>query len=337
MLDCTLRDGGNLNMWMFTPEEIKLLIHQLDHAGVEIIEIGYRGGSGSNRSTQVGSVAKCDAELILALPQQLRYSQYAVMVIPEVCALNQLEDLRDSCVTWIRIAAYPQHVQHALTYVSVLKDWGFKVCFNLMSASYIGAGELAMIAQEAEHAGADVFYFADSYGAFHPDDITTIVNTLKNKTEIPLGFHGHNNLGLSFANTLRALDLGVSYIDTSICGMARGAGNLATEQFAAVMNKWKRYEVKYDLTPILQLSEYFLEKVLKVPMKIAQPEIICGLNNLHYYYYQHIDRVSKTNGLDPMYLGYRIGQLMPHGVDADIVEKIGEIIQLEQGSTIPKK
>ncbi|WP_307721002.1 aldolase [Paenibacillus illinoisensis] len=337
MLDCTLRDGGNLNQWMFTSEEINLLIHQLDHAGVEIIEIGYRGGSGSNRSTQVGSVAKCDAEFILSLPQELRYSQYAVMVIPEVCTLRQLEDLRDSCVAWIRVAAYPQHVQKALTYVSVLKDWGFKVCFNLMSASYIEAGKLAMIAQEAEHAGADVFYFADSYGAFHPDDITAIVNALKNKTELPLGFHGHNNLGLSFANALRALDLGVSYIDTSICGMARGAGNLATEQFAAVMNKWKRYEGEYELAPILQLSAYFLEKVLTVPMTIAQPEIICGLNNLHYYYYQHIERVSKTKGLDPMYLGYRIGQLMPLEVDADFVEKIGDIIQTEQGSPIPKK
>lgn len=70
------------------------------------------------------------------------------------------------------------------------------------------------------------------------------------------------------------------------------------------MNMWKWYEGEYDLMFILQFLVYFFEKVLMVLMIIVQLEIICGFNNLYYYYYQYIEWVSKMKGFDFMYFGY---------------------------------
>ncbi|MFP7175749.1 beta/alpha barrel domain-containing protein [Priestia filamentosa] len=320
-LDCTLRDGGNFNNWFFSNEDIYHIITNLDQAGIDIIEIGYIGGSGSNKAKSVGSVANCSPEFLNKLPQT-KQAELALMVVPSVCELSKLHDIDPQLVPWIRVASYPQSVENALPYVEYLKNRGFQVSFNLMAASYVNHKEIVEIAKESHSAGADVFYMADSYGALNPDDVGKRIRSIVNEVHCQVGFHGHNNLGLAFPNALEALNSGASFIDTSLCGMARGAGNLPTEQFISTMNHWNKYDMKHKIDPLLKAAEYVLHSIIKSPLKISKPEIICGLSNIHYYFYDLIASKCKENNLNLLEVSQLLGKTLPEKVDHSYIDSV---------------
>ena len=69
----------------------------------------------------------------------------------------------------------------------------------------------------------------DSFGGVSPVVLKAIFQTVKQNTTCPVGFHGHNNLQLGLVNTLTAIECGIDYVDATILGMGRGAGNLNME------------------------------------------------------------------------------------------------------------
>lgn len=213
LIDCTFRDGGNFNNWLFTDNDINEVMENLDGAGIDIIEVGYRGGSGSNKAILVGQAAHCSKEFLERLPLT-KQASLAVMVVPSSCPIKDLEDLDSKLVKWVRVASYPHNVKNALPYVEYLKSRGFNVGMNLMAASYSCTKDIQKIAKLGSEAGADVFYIADSFGALTPDDVSERIQSIVEVVSCPVGFHGHNNLGLAFVNTLEAIKSGASYIDT---------------------------------------------------------------------------------------------------------------------------
>ncbi|MDR4432794.1 aldolase [Bacillus tequilensis] len=323
VIDCTLRDGGNFNNWFFSAEDIGQIIRNLDKANVNIIEIGYVGGSGSNKEKSVGSLANCTPELLDELPNT-SHSQLAAMVVPSVCELHLLDNLNQQQIPWIRVASYPHNAEDALPYIEHLKNQGFHVSFNVMAASYIEEKDVAELAKKANVFGADVFYMADSFGNLTPDGVRNRVAAACDQADCSVGFHGHNNLGLAFANALAAMDSGAAFIDTSLCGMARGAGNLPTEQFVSALHHWDKFDIPYKLDPILTAAEYVLSSILSSPMRISTPEIISGISNIHYYYYDLVIRKCQEVNLDPLEVAALLGKSLPKKVDMSSIESVIE-------------
>jgi 4-hydroxy 2-oxovalerate aldolase len=322
LLDCTLRDGGNLNDWLFSAEDVATIVRSLDEAGVDIVEVGYRGGSGSKQPDRAGEPASCRRSYLSGLPETVR-AQLAVMVVPSVCRLEQLEDLPGSGVSWVRVAAYPHGFDAALPYISALKSLGLNVSMNLMSVSYVSATEAALLARRARDKGADLFYVADSFGALRPDNVAEVVSALAEAVDCGIGFHGHNNLGLAFANAIAAMESGATHVDASLCGMARGAGNLPTEQFIAAVEGWSRFSCRsYSLAPVLHAAEHVLHRVLGQPIRISTREIETGLSNLHFYYYDLVLRRCGELGVDPRQAMRILGRTRPPKVDASYVESV---------------
>lgn len=329
LVDCTLRDGGNLNDWFFSDADVRTIVEKLDQTGVDLIEVGYRGGSGSKKAERAGKPARCDREFLEQLPRT-RHAAIAVMVVPTACPMEKLEDLESTLTPWIRIAAYPRDVEKALPYVSHLKERGFHVGFNLMSASYVSPGETQAIAQKAELAGTDLFYIADSFGSLTPDGVAQRIRMISETVVCPIGFHGHNNLGLAFANALAAIDAGATYIDTSLCGMARGAGNLPTEQYVSAMTHWERFRLPFRVEPVLQAAEHVLQSILRSPMKITTPEITSGLSNLHYYYHDLVVARCKEKNLDVLTVSKLLGETLPGKVDPAYIDAvIGQLLSVK--------
>ena len=71
-----------------------------------------------------------------------------------------------------------------------------------------------------------------------------------------VGFHAHNNQQLAFANTIETLSYGVSYLDATVQGMGRGAGNCATELLLGFLKN-----PKYNLYSILTFIEKHMTKL----------------------------------------------------------------------------
>ncbi|WP_219687266.1 hypothetical protein [Streptomyces anatolicus] len=321
LLDCTLRDGGNQNDWQFTPTDVHTVVSTLDAARVDVIEVGYRGGSGSRGSSTAGPTAHCTPEFLAALPPT-SHAELAVMVVPTVCPVEAMADLPDSPISMVRVAAYPWNIDGVPEYVRAARSLGLRTTVNLMAVSYADLDQLAEIAAKVRSELPDVMYVADSFGSLTPDGVRERVEFLAGRLDCPIGIHAHNNLGLATANALAAMDAGATWLDASLCAMARGAGNLATEQAAAFLTAWSAYETHTDLPAVCEAAEYVAEQVLPRPMTVRRAEIASGINDHHYYYQDRLEKAAARYGLDPWEVGRRIGLARPRKVLDDVTETV---------------
>ena len=333
LVDCTLRDGGNYNNWAFSDEQVARIVSGLDAGHVDFVEVGYRGGSGSNKATDVGVTAHCPADFLNRLPP-LGHSRIAVQAVPTVCPPELLDDLADTPAALVRIATYPHDFELALPALRRVKELGLEASLNLMSASYVTPAQAADMALRAAAAGADAFYMADSFGALTPDGVEALVGAVRRATALPLGYHGHNNLGLAFANAIAAIRSGATWLDTSLCGLARGAGNLPTEQLVAAAQRWDLLDLDALLRPVVAAAGFVVSEILVEPMQIAEAEIESGVFNLHYYYHRLVRERARRAGVDHQLVLARLERLRPPRVDAACVDRVIEELS-EVGTPAP--
>lgn len=328
--DCTLRDGGNQNNWGFTTLQAARIVAGLDAAGVDVIEVGYRGGSGSRRDQSAGAAAESAPAYLASLPRPA-HASLAVMVVPSVCPLEALRDLADSAVSMVRIAAYPWDIARTHEYVAGIRDLGMRTSVNLMALSYVDNLRLREIAESfrAARIRPDVFYVADSFGSLYPAAVTEKIGILAQELGSEIGIHTHNNLGLAAANTIAALEAGATWVDSSLCGMARGAGNFATEQSAAILATLPGYESSADIGRVCDIAEFVRDDVMPERMVVERDQISAGLNDHHYYFQSTIREESARFGLKPLVVGRRIGELRPRSVSRDLVVEVCESMTKE--------
>lgn len=237
-LDCTLRDGGYYNNWNFSEALIAQYITAMQAAGIQTIELGLR--SLKNSSFSGACAYTTDAFLsTLDLPPSMTIG---VMVngselVGKNAGQQALQLLfpspaSESPVDLVRIACHVHEFAEALPAASWLKERGYDVGFNLMQIANCSESEIKALAKLANNYPLDVLYFADSMGSMSPDDAAQIIQWLRSEWQGALGIHTHDNLGLALSNTLRAMDEGVTWVDSTVTGMGRGPGNARTEELA---------------------------------------------------------------------------------------------------------
>ena len=120
----------------------------------------------------------------------------------------------------------------------------------------------------------------DSFGSLYPEQIARIADLYLNfaaKYNKKIGIHAHNNQQLAFANTIEAMTQGVSYLDATVDGMGRGAGNCALELLLGFLKN-----PKYKVDPILKMLEFtqqFRESGVKWGYDV--PYMLTGQYNTH--------------------------------------------------------
>lgn len=238
LLDCTLRDGGYYTNWDFDPDLVSRYLVAVAEAGVDFIEVGLRSFP---REGFAGPFAYTTEEYLggLAIPEGVNVG---VMVdaktilgasMPVVSAVRRLFLPRDeSAVTLVRVAAHFSEVQDCAPIVNALKELGYLVGVNLMQASGKPANEIESklsVMLSGCVIQPDVMYFADSLGNMDASDVERLYSTFRRVWGGAVGIHTHNNQGLAVSNSLKAMEVGVSWVDATIQGMGRGAGNAEME------------------------------------------------------------------------------------------------------------
>ncbi|WP_376695215.1 aldolase catalytic domain-containing protein [Wenzhouxiangella sp. EGI_FJ10305] len=261
-VDCTFRDGGYYNAWSFTPELIHQYLNAMQAAEVDVVELGFR--TLKNQGFQ-GPCAFTTDEFLRSLtrPDGLTIG---VMVngnelvgkVPQLEALERLfpNVSVNSPVDLVRIACHVHEFEEALPVVTWLKERGYQVGFNLMQVADRTQEEVKALARQANAHPIDTLYFADSMGSMSPDQAAQIIQWFRSEWAGPMGIHTHDNLGLALANTLRALDEGVTWVDSTVTGMGRGPGNARTEEL--VIEIAERRGRAANLVPLMTLvHEHF--------------------------------------------------------------------------------
>jgi 4-hydroxy 2-oxovalerate aldolase len=241
VLDCTFRDGGYYTDWQFDADLVSDYVEIVDELAVDVVELGYvRLGDDAR-----GSFRDLPAGLDAHLGDGSR-TRFAVMVdansfdgrSPQgvVHELKAIVSASSLPITVIRVAVNYAKLAAAIDTIRALVDADFQVCVNLMQIDVASRDEertcLDALAR-LDH--VDAVYLADSLGSMRPERVTQLIRKFATQSPHAIGFHAHDNQGLALANSLAAIEAGASWIDATMAGMGRGAGNAKTEQLLGLL------------------------------------------------------------------------------------------------------
>jgi 4-hydroxy 2-oxovalerate aldolase len=237
LYDVTLRDGSHANQHGFTSAFCSAYIDSAYDAGLRYIEIGHGNGLGGS-SLHIGRLQ--DPEIWEPVSEKASSHsdlRFGVHVIPGLATFADIDRAIDQGIRVFRIACHCTEADTTETYIDYASNRGQEVWGLLMMAHMIKPDHLAREAKKMESYGASRIVFLDSAGALTPSMVRNITQELCEVVEVPVGFHGHNNLHAAVANSLAALAAGCESIDACARGYGAGAGNLSLEAIVALLEK----------------------------------------------------------------------------------------------------
>jgi 4-hydroxy 2-oxovalerate aldolase len=278
ILDCTIRDGGLINNWDFSVEFVQDLYDGLSSAGVEYMEIGYKNSPKLLNATEPNPWRFLDDNFLKEIIPEKKFTKLSALVDIGRVDPNDILPRKESVLDMIRVACYIREVDKGLELVQMFHDLGYETSLNIMALSSVPENQLIEAFKMVKESPVDVVYIVDSFGSLDPADVEHQVK--KFKELIPnkqLGIHTHNNMQLAFANTLAALRNGVTFLDSSVYGMGRAAGNCNTELLVSHIQK-----ASYELKPVLAVIEkHMLEMRQRWEWGYIIPYMISGTLNEH--------------------------------------------------------
>ena len=281
VFDCTIRDGGLVNNYHFTDEFVKAHYETCVAAGVDYMEIGKNVSPTIMSVEEYGPWNFCKEEDIRRIVGENKTNmKIAVMADIGRSLKEELIPKSESVVDMIRIATYIHQIPAAIELIEDAHSKGYETTVNIMAISKSFDDELDEVLAQLAKTNVDVIYIADSFGSFYPEQIKKLTDKylkVAQKVGKKIGIHAHNNLQLAYANTLEAMIYGTSFLDVTISGLGRGAGNCPLELLIGFLKN-----PKYKLMPVLKFIEEFivpLEKELDWGYSI--PYMLTGQLNEH--------------------------------------------------------
>jgi 4-hydroxy 2-oxovalerate aldolase len=282
VVDCTIRDGGLMNNHHFEDKIVKVVYQTCVAAGVDYMELGYKASRKGIKVGEHGDWKYCTEDSLRRIvgdkPASLKL---CVMADAERC--DYQEDIlpkKDSVLDMIRVATYIHQIPTALEMVKDANDKGYETTVNLMAASTIPDAELSEGLEMLAKSEAKAIYVVDSFGAFYSEQVRALVKKYLGYCQASgkeVGVHMHNNMQLAFANTIEGIIAGSNYLDATMAGLGRGAGNCPMELLLAFL-----HNPKYELRPVLDCVQNHIEPMrAKLLWGYDLPYLLTGMLNQH--------------------------------------------------------
>ena len=257
VFDCTIRDGGLVNNFYFTDEFVRGVYDTCVKAGVDYMEIGKNNSPTLMSEDEFGAWNFCKEEDIRRIVGE-NNTDMKIAVMSDIgrTVSEELLPKSGSVVDMIRIATYIHQLPAAIELVNEAHAKGYETTVNIMAVAKCFDTELDEALEMLSNTPVDVIYIADTFGSFYPEQIKALTAKYVNvarKNGKKVGIHAHNNIQLGFANTIEAMMYGTSFLDVTISGLGRGAGNCAMELLIGFLKN-----PKYKLMPVLEFIENFI-------------------------------------------------------------------------------
>jgi len=279
LIDCTVRDGGLMNNWMFSIETVRKIYQANLAAGVDIMEMGYRVSPRVFKREDHGLWRFCDEEILRAvITEKPESMQIAVMADIGRCFKENFLPKKDSVIDIFRLACYAHQIDEAIDISNHLNDLGYMTFFNIMAVSTVESDVLEGCLKKVNATGAEGVYLADTFGSFTPSEVSSRLQEYHRLCpDLELGFHGHNNTQMAMANSLAAMEADIAYVDASYYGMGRGAGNTPLELLLPQL-----HQEKVNLAPVIKTIQTEIEPLMEVfKWGYRIPYAISGILNQH--------------------------------------------------------
>ena len=281
VMDCTIRDGGLMNNHRFDPSIVRGVYQACVDAGVDYMEFGYKN-SNKILSTDEYGPWKFTTEDDLRNIVGENETDLKISVMADVgrCDTEDILQKEQSVIDMIRVACYIHQIPAALDMVKDAHNKGYETTLNLMAVSTVQESEIDSALELISQSEVQVIYLVDSFGAMYSEQAHYLLRKYLQYCEPAgkmVGIHAHNNQQLAYANTIEAVVTGANYLDSSISGLGRGAGNCPTENLLGFL-----HNPKYSLRPIIKCIQENIEP-LRETMRWGPdlPYLITGLLNQH--------------------------------------------------------
>lgn len=234
ILDTTIRDGSYAVNFGYRDNDLRTIIGDLDEAGIPYIEIGH--GVTIGASAAQGRAAQSDEEYFRTGRDAVRKAKLGAVLVPALAPIETV-DLAGDYLDFLRMCVMATELENFAPFIERAQSRGLEVSIQLVKSHLFAPQVLADAATQARDLGAGIVYVVDTTGTFLPEDVRRYVEAIRDATDVTVGFHGHNNLGLAVANTLEAFEAGADFLDATLMGFGRGAGNCQTECLVAALQR----------------------------------------------------------------------------------------------------
>lgn len=293
ILDTTIRDGSYAVNFQYNNDDLRTIIRDLDVAGIPYLEIGHGVTIGATAAH--GRAAQTDEEYFRTARSVVRNAKLGAVIVPALAPIESV-DLAGDYLDFLRMCVIATEFEKVTPFVERAQSKGLEVSIQLVKSHLFAPDVLARAAKQAREMGVRIVYVVDTTGTFLPEDVRRYVEAVRDASDVTVGYHGHNNLGMAVANTLEAFEAGADFLDGTLMGFGRGAGNCQTESLIAALQR-RGHLAGVDLDRIFDAARSNMLGRVPESYGIDPWEISFGFHGLDSLQLEHIRASAEQASL----------------------------------------
>ncbi|RQD77611.1 hypothetical protein [Desulfonatronospira sp. MSAO_Bac3] len=347
LIDTTLREGDQRYGLYLSLEQKKVIVDGLHRLGLDELETGSVG-----RDEELETLIKYarqhhgSTKISLWSPCRIQELEYADSLDPDIIsAALPVSDLHIEKRLGLDRCGALRLLERTLAGTDKLKA---KLSLGLEDFSRADREFALRAALMARDLGVWRVRLSDTLGVMEPGELMEAVRPFREKLDISLAFHGHNDFGMATANALTALSCGVDYVDVSLLGIGERAGIARLEEVLTFL-VYNKGHAGYDVQSLPELSTCVAGLA---GVHINPDRAVLGRQLFHCESGLHADALYKSFDLfepfEPHKMGMqrRIslgrksgagavrGKLMEMGVNPDFVDLEGLVRDVRRAASI---